>query len=102
MPRRSLAQLTTYFLSLFRPPFSSRLLCDLRPLFLGQAGSTRLAAFAAKFGGCLVALVLCGIVNLPSSDIANELRELDGIAWAFEALGCHGLLQLNSMLAPDS
>ena len=69
-------------------------LCNGFPSFsgelLGTCLTTLLSAQASQFYRCWMLAIVFRIINLPCGDIADELRQLDGITRAFSAFHCHG------------
>jgi hypothetical protein len=78
------------------PSSSSGLARDLLAAFRAQYGGAFLATFSASaltsLNGIRIAAVFNLILGLSRRDVANELREGDGVTRAFEAFRCHALI----------
>ena len=65
------------------------LLRDLAPSLCGQLGRLRLATLLGEFSGGTFFLIGHSVLDLTSSDIDDELPELDRVTRAFDALRTH-------------
>ena len=87
---------------MFLSGFSGNLLALFRRQLLGSRSSASLAAQLTERNGGGVPFVLNAALDLFGRDVADKLRQLDGIARAFEALRSHAAILLSSANHSDN